>query len=115
MLDAAASEGAERFVNVIEKRFAGRTSTGSRTAVLAYSPGYCGWHVSAQRKLFDRLRPTECGITLNSSFLMSPLKSVSGVLVAGHPEIHEFPDEFECCAVCVTRECRDRLARALEV
>jgi hypothetical protein len=115
MLDGAASEAAERFVNVIEARFAGPGSSPSRTAVLAYSPGYCGWHVSGQKKLFDRLRPAECGITLNSSFLMSPLKSVSGVLVAGRPEIHEFTDDFECCSVCVTRECRGRIERALEV
>jgi cobalamin-dependent methionine synthase I len=115
MLDAAASEGAERFVTILEQIFEGRNDELPRQAVLAYSPGYCGWHVSGQRRLFHRLRPTECGITLNSSFLMSPLKSVSGVLVAGRPEIHDFEDEFDCCAACVTRECRGRIERALEV
>jgi len=49
MLDAAATEGAERFVNVLEDRFSDRFSPGSGRAVLAYSPGYCGWHLSGQR------------------------------------------------------------------
>jgi hypothetical protein len=114
MLDAAASEATERFVAVLEGRFA-RGQTATSQAVLAYSPGYCGWHVSGQRRLFAKLQPTECGITLNSSCLMAPLKSVSGVLVAGRPEIHDFEDDYECCAVCATRECRVRIERILEV
>jgi len=115
MVDAAASEGAERFVTVLERRFADQTDAHHRPAVLAYSPGYCGWHVSGQRRLFDALRPSETGITLNESCLMSPLKSVSGVLVAGRPEIHDFHDDFDCCAGCATRECRVRIERVLEV
>ena len=82
--------------------------------MLPYSPGYCGWHVSGQGRLFGALCPEEIGIRLNASFLMQPLKSVSGVLVAGAPEIHDFDDDFDFCAECTTRECRVRIARALE-
>ena len=56
--------------------------------VLRYSPGYCGWHVSGQINLFNTLTPEKIGITLGESCLMNPLKSVSGVLVAGPPNIH---------------------------
>ncbi|PWB67687.1 MAG: hypothetical protein C3F15_17545, partial [Holophagae bacterium] len=87
MLDAAASEAAELLVGRLERELAARAYGRPRTAVLAYSPGYCGWHVSGQRALFAALRPEEIGITLNESCLMEPLKSVSGVLVAGHPDI----------------------------
>ena len=52
--------------------------------VLGYSPGYCGWHVSGQRALFERLPPGgDRRSRSTTSFLMQPLKSVSGVLVAG--------------------------------
>jgi hypothetical protein len=110
MLDGAASEGTERLVGLLETSYA---TDGS--AVLSYSPGYCGWHVTGQKRLFDALRPEAIGITLNTSCLMSPLKSVSGVLVAGPSRIHEFNDDFACCSSCPTRECRARIARVVEV
>ena len=49
-----------------------------------YSPGYCGWHVSEQQKLFP-LFPiaAPCGIRLTDSSLMVPIKSVSGVIGTG--------------------------------
>ena len=111
MLDAAASEAAELLVGHLERELAARASGRSRTAVLAYSPGYCGWHVSGQRALFAALAPSEIGITLNESCLMAPLKSVSGLLVAGHPDVHEFDDDFPFCGECTTRDCRLRIAR----
>lgn len=111
MLDGAASCAAERLVERLEERLARETGL----AVLGYSPGYCGWHVSGQQALFDVLEPSRVGIALTPSFLMEPLKSVSGVLVAGRPDIHEFDDDFACCAECATRECRVRMARIREV
>jgi hypothetical protein len=41
---------------------------------------------------------------------MQPLKSVSGVLVVGPPEVHAFQPEFACCDACRTRLCRHRIA-----
>ena len=111
MLDATASAAAERLVGLLEDRFAKPATGGPSPAVLAYSPGYCGWNVSGQRALFGALKPAAAGITLNESCLMQPLKSVSGVLVAGPWEIHDFDDDFPCCGLCSTRECRDRIDR----
>lgn len=111
LLDAAASAAAERLVELLELRYAATAAARSQPAVLAYSPGYCGWHVSGQRALFSDLDPVETGIVLNDSCLMHPLKSVSGVLVAGRPEIHDFDDNFPCCSLCSTRECRQRIDR----
>jgi hypothetical protein len=48
-----------------------------------YSPGYCGWDVAEQQKLFSLLPPEPCGIKLNASSLMAPLKSVSGIIAIG--------------------------------
>jgi hypothetical protein len=111
MLDAAASAAAEQMVELLELEYSETAGLKPRAGVLAYSPGYCGWHVSGQRALFEALQPAEAGITLNDSCLMRPLKSVSGVLVAGPPEIHDFDDDYPCCSACTTRECRDRIAR----
>ncbi|MFQ5822943.1 MAG: vitamin B12 dependent-methionine synthase activation domain-containing protein [bacterium] len=81
--------------------------------VLSYSPGYCGWHISGQKKLFQYLHPERIGISLNDSFLMSPLKSVTGVLVSGKKDIHFFESNYSFCRFCKTKSCRARMKRVL--
>jgi len=116
MLDCAASAAADKLAESAQGRFesvltrAGRATPG--TAVLRYSPGYCGWHISGQKTLFEFLRPQQIGICLTKSFLMQPLKSVSGVLIAGPKEIHSFQMSYPFCIKCETRGCRERI-RAL--
>jgi hypothetical protein len=114
VLDAMASVAADRAAAVAERWYA-RTlrERGWSTpdgAVLRYSPGYCGWDITGQRRLFDYLKPEHIGITLTDSCLMQPLKSVSGVLIAGPREIHRFPPNYDFCERCEERTCRDRLA-----
>lgn len=48
-----------------------------------FSPGYCGWNISEQTKLFSLLPKNFCGITLSNSILMTPVKSVSGIIGVG--------------------------------
>ena len=108
VLDAIASAAADRLSDRLAERMAERFPGG--TAVLPYSPGYCGWHITAQRALFSRLRPGEIGMRLNDSCLMHPLKSVSGVLVAGAGAVHRFKPEFDFCDACATRQCVRRMA-----
>ena len=48
-----------------------------------YSPGYCNWPVSDQQHLFSLMQKVNCGVTINDSSLMSPVKSVSGILGIG--------------------------------
>lgn len=48
-----------------------------------YSPGYCGWDVAEQQKLFSILPPGFCGVSLSSSSLMTPIKSISGIIGLG--------------------------------
>jgi hypothetical protein len=109
MLDSVASAAADRLAGLLAERFlgSGGGAGANGTRVLAYSPGYCGWHVSGQRALFAALEPAEIGVTLNASCLMEPLKSVSGVLVAGPSGIHRFAPAYPFC-----RECRDQPCRA---
>jgi hypothetical protein len=117
MLDAVASAGADQLATIMGRRFLellpAEGSTAGDTRVLPYSPGYCGWHITAQARLFEFLHPEDIGITLNSSYLMQPLKSVSGVLVAGKGEIHKFRPKFSFCADCKTHQCVERMASVL--
>jgi len=113
MLDAAASAAAENAAELAERRYGDVLRSNGWGAphgcVLRYSPGYCGWHVSGQRKLFDYLGPEKIGVTLTISSLMLPLKSVSGVIIAAHRDVHEFAASFPFCQQCKTHECRERI------
>jgi hypothetical protein len=48
-----------------------------------YSPGYCGWDVKEQKKLFRFFPNDFCGIKLMESSFMYPVKSISGIIGIG--------------------------------
>jgi len=112
-LDTVASLAAHNAVVFMEKHYhrglLARGLTGSDSVVMGYSPGYCGWHISGQKKLFQYLCPGRIDISLNDSFLMNPLKSVTGLLVSGAVDIHLFDNTFPFCTQCRTKSCRQRI------
>lgn len=112
MLDSAASAAADRLAAAVQQCYARSLAQagggGDHMHVLRYSPGYCGWHIGGQRNLFEVLRPERVGITLRQSCLMEPLKSVSGVVIAGPPGTHEFDMSYGFCAPCESRTCLER-------
>jgi len=66
-----------------------------------FSPGYCGWDVSEQHKLFSLLPPHFCGIRLTSNALMIPIKSISGIVGVG-AEVHKLDTT---CGFCEKLDC----------
>ena len=109
LLDAVASEAASALAEELGDAFLdGDAAKG--LAVLGYSPGYCGWSVAGQRPLFARLAPGEIGISLGPGSLMSPVKSVSGVLVAAPPSAHRVGPGSGFCEPCADRTCLSRAA-----
>jgi len=72
-----------------------------------YSPGYCGWDVSEQKKLFSLLPEKFCGIELTDSCLMNPIKSVSGIIGIGKTvKFNEYT-----CNLCNEADCLYRNLR----
>ena len=113
MLDTTASEATELAGHAAEQAYfeqlieSGHISRESY--IMRYSPGYCGWHISGQRKLFDYLDPEEIGIRLTNSFMMEPIKSISGVMLVGPAKIHMFDIAYSFCDQCMDRGCRARI------
>lgn len=118
MLDTVASQAADKAVEVMENYFFNELlriqPSDNDLCVLSYSPGYCGWDISGQKTLFLYLQPDRIGITLNDSYLMSPLKSVTGLLVAGKKEIHIFKSNYPFCSDCRDRSCQERMKKILD-
>ena len=70
-----------------------------------FSPGYCGWDVSGQQQLFKMFPDGKpCGVTLSASSLMTPIKSVSGVIGLG-PKVRKL--EYSC-GLCGLTQCYKR-------
>jgi len=100
LLDAAGSVAAEAVCDRVQAE----CTNGAGSA--RFSPGYCGWDLSGQRRLFELLAPETLGVRLLPSLLMDPLKSVSGLVVAGPAESLRVP--VEVCRRCGDPTCTRR-------
>lgn len=74
-----------------------------------FSPGYCGWHVSQQQKLFPLFKGETCGVRLTESSLMLPIKSVSGIIGVGK-EVRKLD---YTCGLCQFEKCYKRKKKAV--
>jgi hypothetical protein len=103
--DVIASELAEATAEEAEARIVEHASRQGLRTTSRYSPGYCGWSVAEQQKLFSFLPPKFCGITLTESSLMIPIKSVSGVIGLGEKAVRQ-PYTCDACGMenCVYRK-----------
>jgi hypothetical protein len=83
IFDIAGSEIVEAAADLMQEHLKKEMAAAGNLITNRFSPGYCGWHVSEQHKLFSLIPENFCGIKLNDSALMQPIKSVSGVIGIG--------------------------------
>ena len=76
-----------------------------------YSPGYCNWSVEEQHKLFRFFPEGFCGVTLTDSALMTPIKSVSGIIGLGSDVQYR---EYTCDR-CGLTDCNYRVIRMAQI
>lgn len=109
--DALGSVIAEKTADRMEEMLQDEIGTRGWKHTNRFSPGYCGWHVSEQQRLFSLFPVTEpCGVQLTDSSLMLPIKSVSGVIGVG-PEVRKL--EYTC-GLCDYAKCYKRRKKAKE-
>ncbi len=68
------------------------------------SPGYCDWPLDGQRVVFRALDADMIDVTLSSRMVMTPCKSISGVLVAA-----QTVGVINPCSQCMEKQCRWRV------
>jgi len=93
LVDFLASQFAEEMAEYMQERVKEFAQRYAYQYSNRYSPGYCGWNVIEQRKLFDYFPENQCGIKLTKSFLMNPIKSVSGAIALGSEIVFQ---EYGC-------------------
>lgn len=69
-----------------------------------FSPGYCGWPLLEQKKIFQFLGGNPCEIILSDYCLMSPIKSISGIIGIGK----NIKSNLYGCAICNMDSCYKR-------
>ena len=108
MADALGSVMAERCADAMERSLQESIDKLSWHRTNRFSPGYCRWHVSGQHALFPFFgSPNACNVTLNESALMTPIKSVSGVIGLGS---HVRRLDYSC-GLCDMKDCFKRRGR----
>lgn len=99
--DLIGSELGEGTADLVENIIVKESKINDLNCSNRYSPGYCGWSVADQHKLFSFLPKGFCGITLTDAGLMKPHKSVSGIIGRG-----KNIDRMEyICDVCNATHC----------
>jgi hypothetical protein len=105
IVDAVASEAVEGAAEWLEKKIELHVQQRSWRITNRYSPGYCGWSVAEQHKLFSLLPKGFCGVSLTASALMIPIKSISGIIGLG-PDVKRGAYQ---CSICDLKDCFRRL------
>lgn len=100
ILDILGSELAEEATEYLHQTIATQLEEQNYRLSNRYSPGYCKWPVNEQHELFSLL-DAETGIELNESSLMTPAKSVSGMMGIGR----EIKNVAYKCRICDDEKC----------
>ena len=106
-LDGLGNSAVEAIAQQVCKRIGEQAQDKNLTASTPLSPGEPEWPVGVgQLQIFSLLEPSRAGITLASSGMMTPKKSISFVVGIGPEMVQTDP-----CSLCSLRErCRYRHA-----
>ena len=101
VVDAIGSLAVERAMDNIQSALERDMAACGVRITNRYSPGYCNWPLVGQRALFGAIGEHGTGVTLSATCLMSPIKSVSGIIGIGASVRRR---EYGC-AVCKNATC----------
>ncbi len=108
LLDAMGSVMVENLVEQFQSHMGEHYQAQDKLVTLRFSPGYCDWPVTEQKKLFKLLDFKKIGVELSDSCLMQPRKSISGVF-----GLYPCPDgkdrsAYNPCLECNKFDCPNR-------
>lgn len=99
--DVIGSEIVESAAELMNNELDGRMIWSGLKTTNRFNPGYCGWNVKEQHKLFRLMPDNFCGIRLTESALIDPVKSASGFIGIGKnvKRVHS------TCSFCEMKDC----------
>lgn len=99
--DVIGSEVVETAADIMQNEMEERLKKSGMRITNRFSPGYCGWDVAEQHKLFQLFPYNFCGIRITPSALMDPVKSISGIIGIGE-KVKRQP---YTCKLCDMKDC----------
>jgi hypothetical protein len=107
LVDLAASALVDLAADLLQEQLQNRVQSEGSQITNRYSPGYCGWDVEEQQKLFRLFPEGCCGISLSASSLMNPVKSISGIIgIGARVSYRDYT-----CELCAMKDCHFRRVR----
>jgi len=104
ILDAMGSVAVEDLVDKFQQTIKSECERVGKTVTLRFSPGYCDWPLTEQKKLFSLFEPEDIPVQLLDSCLMQPVKSISGVFGI----VPQGSALYNPCHYCDDRACKAR-------
>ncbi|MBW1996741.1 MAG: hypothetical protein JRJ29_02120 [Deltaproteobacteria bacterium] len=108
ILDAMGSVAIENVVEQFHQRMALHYNKLGKAVTLRFSPGYCDWPVTDQKKIFSLFDSDQIGIELLDSCFIVPRKSILGIfgVYASNNGISNF--SYNPCSECPKLDCKTR-------
>ncbi len=108
LLDRIGSFAVESAAEKFEEDLRDNNAAKGRSVSNRFSPGYCEWPTKEQKKLDKIVGFKKAGIRLTSSQMMTPKKSVSGIIGIGPANV--FSKKRSQCSICDKKDCSYRRA-----
>lgn len=103
VVDSLGSVAVEKVADWFESEVRGIAAAKGNKAGRRYSPGYCDWDITQQKELFRFLDGESIGVNLTGTCLMTPRKSISGIIGIGESCITS-----SACHFCNKKDCPTR-------
>ena len=108
VLDAMASVATDNMVSAFHQQMKDEYKRQGKQVTLCFSPGYCDWPITDQKKLFSIFDPNELDVELTDSCFMKPRKSISGVFGITPKEYSSKKNHYNPCLECKRKDCSAR-------
>ena len=108
ILDAIASVAADNMVTTFHLRIKREYEKEGKQVTLCFSPGYCDWPITEQKKLFNLFDSNEMDVELTDSYFMKPRKSISGVFGITPKDSNPRKHYYNPCLECRREDCSAR-------
>ncbi len=106
VLDAIGSSAVENLAEFVQGVIGEVAYHNGHSISRRFSPGYCDWDISQQDAVFRAIDGHESSVILNEGYLMTPQKSISGIIGVGTRD--SGITKYNPCKTCVRRNCVGR-------
>lgn len=110
LADAISSVAVESIVDQFHMDMEAEYRRKGNAVTIRFSPGYCDWNISEQKKLFQLMNEKDHRVELMDSYLMRPSKSISGIFGVWPYKVGGSIASYNPCLECGKKDCIARRA-----